>query len=228
MREDHLNHRVGWLRASVLGANDGIISTASLILGVVKPLSAPGEILLISIAGLVAGAMSMAAGEYVSVSAQLDLERADTLKEKREISQDPKSERDELAQIYVGRGLSPALAKRVAFEMMAKDALGAHLRDELGLTKITGAQPVQAAFASAVSFMAGASVPVVLILLAPMHLILESVAIGSVAGLALLGILGSKAGGGPIVWPTLRIIGWGVAAMVLTATIGKVIGPAIG
>src|SRR6187551_2083151 len=189
-RENHLVERIGWLRAAVLGANDGIISTASLILGVAFAAASRNDILLTGVAGLVAGAMSMAAGEYVSVSSQSDTEHADLAREKRELADDPVFEREELAQVYVARGVEQGLAREVASQLMAKDALGAHARDELGISAITTARPVQAALASAATFSVGAAAPLVLVVISPSNWLLPTVAVGSLAFLAVLGVLG--------------------------------------
>lgn len=204
--ESHLVERIGWLRAAVLGANDGIISTASLILGVASAAASKSDVLLSGVAGLVAGAMSMAAGEYVSVSSQSDTERADLAREARELSQDPQSEKEELARIYAARGVELTLARKVAEQLMAKDALGAHARDELGISEISTARPVQAALASAATFSVGAAAPLVLTLLAPSAWLIPAVSIGSLVFLALLGIMGASAGGAAIVPPTIRVV----------------------
>jgi VIT1/CCC1 family predicted Fe2+/Mn2+ transporter len=226
-RESHLVSRIGWLRAAVLGANDGIISTASLILGVASAAASKSTILLSGVAGLVAGAMSMAAGEYVSVSSQADTEHADLEREKRELSQDPKSEKEELAQIYVARGVKPGLARQVAQQLMAKDALGAHARDELGISEISTARPIQAALASAATFSVGAAGPLILALLSPSTWLLPVVSVGSLALLALLGMIGAKTGGAEVLRPTIRVVFWGALAMGLTAAIGAAVGTAV-
>jgi vacuolar iron transporter family protein len=226
-RESHLVSRIGWLRAAVLGANDGIISTASLILGVASAAASKSNVLLSGVAGLVAGAMSMAAGEYVSVSSQADTEHADLEREKRELSEDPKSEKEELAQIYVARGLKPGLARQVAQQLMAKDALGAHARDELGISEISTARPIQAALASAATFSVGAAGPLILALLSPSTWLLPVVSVGSLAFLALLGMIGAKTGGAEVFRPTIRVVFWGALAMGLTATIGAMVGTAV-
>jgi vacuolar iron transporter family protein len=215
------------LRAAVLGANDGIISTASLILGVASAAASKSNVLLSGVAGLVAGAMSMAAGEYVSVSSQADTEHADLEREKRELSEDPKSEKEELAQIYVARGLKPGLARQVAQQLMAKDALGAHARDELGISEISTARPIQAALASAATFSVGAAGPLILALLSPSTWLLPVVSVGSLAFLALLGMIGAKTGGAEVFRPTIRVVFWGALAMGLTATIGAMVGTAV-
>ena len=223
-KESHLVERIGWLRAAVLGANDGIISTASLILGVAAASATKSAILLAGVAGLVAGAMSMAAGEFVSVSSQSDTERADLARERRELSEDPDFEREELAQIYVGRGVETALARQVAKQLMAKDALGAHARDELGISEITSARPVQAAMTSAATFAAGAAAPLALVLVSPPSLLIPVVSVGSLASLALLGFLGARTGGAEVLRPIVRVTFWGALAMALTAGIGAVVG----
>lgn len=225
--ERHLVQRIGWLRAAVLGANDGIISTASLILGVAAAAAAKSDILLAGVAGLVAGAMSMAAGEYVSVSSQSDTEEADLARERRELVEDPTFEKEELAQIYVQRGVEPQLARQVALQLMAKDALGAHARDELGISEITSARPVQAALTSAATFSIGAAAPLALVLLAPPTFLMPIVSIGSLAFLALLGLLGARTGGAAIFKPIMRITFWGALAMALTAGIGAIVGTVV-
>jgi VIT1/CCC1 family predicted Fe2+/Mn2+ transporter len=222
--ESHLVKRIGWLRAAVLGANDGIISTASLILGVAAAAAAKSDIMLAGAAGLVAGAMSMAAGEYVSVSSQSDTEQADLAKERGELAQDPEFEKEELAQIYAARGVEIALARQVAQQLMAKDALGAHARDELGISEITAARPIQAALTSAATFSAGAAAPLVLVLASPPGLLIPIVSAGSLIFLAVLGFLGAKAGGAAIVTPVVRVTFWGALAMALTAGIGAAVG----
>jgi len=226
-KESHLVERIGWLRAAVLGANDGIISTASLILGVAAAAASKGDILLAGVAGLVAGAMSMAAGEYVSVSSQSDTEMADLAREKRELLEDPEFEKEELAQIYVDRGVKPDLARQVAVQLMAKDALGAHARDELGISEITTARPVQAAMTSAAIFSVGAAAPLALVLLSPVEITIPTVAIGSLAFLALLGFLGARTGGAAILKPVLRVTFWGALAMAITAGIGAFVGAVV-
>jgi VIT1/CCC1 family predicted Fe2+/Mn2+ transporter len=226
-KESHLVERIGWLRAAVLGANDGIISTASLILGVAAAAASRGDILLAGVAGLVAGAMSMAAGEYVSVSSQSDTEMADLAREKRELLEDPEFEKEELAQIYVKRGVEADLARQVAVQLMAKDALGAHARDELGISEITTAKPVQAALTSAATFSVGAAAPLALVLLSPSDLIIPAVSIGSLAFLALLGFLGARTGGAAVLKPVLRVTFWGALAMAITAGIGAIVGTVV-
>ena len=223
-KESHLVQRIGWLRAAVLGANDGIISTASLILGVASAASSPNEALVAGVAGLVAGAMSMAAGEYVSVSSQSDTEGADLAREKQELASDAGREKEELAQIYAARGVEIGLARQVALQLMAKDALGAHSRDELGISETTTARPVQAAMASAATFTTGAAAPLILVAISPAHLLLPVVAVGSLLFLALLGMIGAKAGGARILRPTIRVMFWGALAMALTTGIGALFG----
>ena len=225
--ETHAVERIGWLRAAVLGANDGIISTASLILGVASAAASRTDILLTGVAGLVAGAMSMAAGEYVSVSSQSDTEHADLVREKRELAADPAFEQDELVQIYVARGLEQGLAREVAKQLMAKDALGAHARDELGISAVTTARPVQAALASAATFSVGAAAPLVLVMVSPANTLIPVVAAGSLLFLAVLGAVGAKTGGAGLLKPTLRVTFWGAFAMALTAGIGAIFGKAI-
>jgi VIT1/CCC1 family predicted Fe2+/Mn2+ transporter len=225
--EGHLVHRIGWLRAAVLGANDGIISTASLILGVAAAAMSKSDVLLAGVAGLVAGAMSMAAGEYVSVSSQSDTEQADLARERRELHDQPDLELEELAAIYVTRGLEVELAREVAGQLMANDALGAHARDELGLSEISAARPIQAALASAATFSVGAAAPLALVVLSPLNWLLPIVALGSLVFLALLGILGARAGGAEPLKPTIRVIFWGALAMVLTTGIGALVGKVV-
>jgi len=226
-RENHLVQRIGWLRAAVLGANDGIVSTSSLIVGVAAAATGTGEIALAGIAGLVAGAMSMAAGEYVSVSSQSDTENADLAREKKELATDIEAERQELAGIYEARGLDPALAREVALQLMAKDALGAHARDELGISEITTARPIQAALTSAATFSVGAAMPLAMALLAPKPYVVPAVSIASLAFLALLGAIGARAGGANVVKATVRVTFWGALAMAITAGIGAVFGTVV-
>jgi VIT1/CCC1 family predicted Fe2+/Mn2+ transporter len=225
--ESHVVERIGWLRAAVLGANDGIISTASLVLGVASAAASRSDILLTGVAGLVAGAMSMAAGEYVSVSSQSDTEHADLARETRELSADPAFETEELAQIYVSRGLEMGLAREVAKQLMARDALGAHARDELGISAITAARPVQAALASAATFSVGAAAPLLLVTVSPVNALIPVVSVGSLMFLAVLGAIGARAGGAGLLKPTLRVTFWGAFAMALTAGIGVIFGKAI-
>lgn len=223
-RERHLIERIGWLRAAVLGANDGIVSTASLIVGVAAAAQGRGEILVVGVAGLVAGAMSMAAGEYVSVSSQADTERADLAREKAELDTQPDFELDELAGLYVARGVEPDVARVVASQLMAKDALGAHAREELGISEITTARPIQAALTSAATFATGAALPLVTAIIAPSSVIVAAVSVASLLFLALLGGVGARAGGAPIVKAVVRVTFWGAIAMALTAGVGAVFG----
>ena len=225
--ERHLVERIGWLRAAVLGANDGIVSTASLIVGVAAGSAARNDILLAGVAGLVAGAMSMAAGEYVSVSSQADTEEADLERERRELSTDVEAERAELARIYVERGLEPTLAREVALQLMAKDALGAHARDELGISAAMTARPIQAAWASAASFTVGAAMPLLMVVVAPARLLVPVVAGASLGFLALLGAIGGHVGGANVLRATLRVTFWGALAMALTAGIGALFGTVV-
>jgi vacuolar iron transporter family protein len=219
---------IGWLRAAVLGANDGILSTASLVIGVVAANADRSAVLTAGVAGLVAGAMSMAAGEYVSVSSQSDTEKADLAREREELAADHEYEQNELAAIYVNRGLEPALAQRVAEQLMAKDALGAHARDELGITDRARARPLQAAIASAASFALGALLPLVTVALAPLVWLAPAVAITSLAFLATLGGLAARTGGAPIGAGALRVTFWGALAMLITAVVGAAFGTAVG
>lgn len=223
-REVHFTERIGWLRAAVLGANDGIISTASLVIGVAAANASRENILLAGIAGLVAGAMSMAAGEYVSVSSQSDTEKADLDRERRELDTNPEFEHRELASIYIERGLEPALADQVATQLMEHDALGAHARDELGLTEIHTARPIQAAFASAATFTAGAVLPLLMLLVAPQGFILHTVAVSTLIFLGALGFLSAFAGGANIAVAIGRVTFWGAFAMAITAGAGRVFG----
>lgn len=225
--ENHLVDRIGWLRAAVLGANDGIVSTASLIVGVAAASAKSSDILIAGVAGLVAGAMSMAAGEYVSVSSQSDTERADLARESKELTDDLDFEREELAQIYVKRGVDYDLAVRVADQLMAKDALGAHARDELGISEITTARPVQAAFTSAATFAIGAAMPLLMVLISPVSSLIPVVTAASLAFLALLGAIGAQAGGADILRATARVTFWGALAMALTAGIGALFGTVV-
>ena len=222
--ETHLIKRVGWLRAAVLGANDGIVSTASLLVGVAAASQGRGEVLIAGFAGLVAGAMSMAAGEYVSVSSQSDTERADLARERRELSASPQAEHDELAGIYIKRGLSPALAGEVAEQLMAADALGAHARDELGISEATTARPVQAAFTSALTFSAGAAAPLIVAALAPPSLIVILVSVAALGCLGALGAIGARAGGARVLTAVVRVTLWGAGAMAITAGVGALFG----
>ena len=222
--EHHLIGRIGWLRAAVLGANDGILSTASLISGVAAANSAHSDVLIAGIAGLVAGAMSMAAGEYVSVSSQSDIEDAELTRERRELNTDIAGEREELAQIYVQRGVAPDLARQVAVQLMAKDALGAHARDELGISEITVTRPVQAALTSAATFASGAAMPLLAVLLSPAGMIIPVVTAASLVTLAALGAVGAWAGGANIWHAAARVVFWGAFAMAVTAAIGALVG----
>ncbi|HTL47606.1 MAG TPA: VIT family protein [Verrucomicrobiae bacterium] len=222
--ERHRTQRVGWLRAAVLGANDGIVSTASLIAGVASAHAARGDVLISGIAGLVAGAMSMAAGEYVSVSSQADTEKADLTREKRELETDAEYEKKELAGIYEERGLTPELAGQVAEQLMQHDALGAHARDELGITEGFAARPVQAAFSSAGAFSFGAALPILVALGAPESRIVPAVTGTALVCLALMGALAARAGGAPVWKSVTRVVFWGALAMGLTAAVGAFFG----
>jgi VIT1/CCC1 family predicted Fe2+/Mn2+ transporter len=225
--ETHLVSRIGWLRAAVLGANDGIVSTASLIVGVAAAASGRNEVLIAGIAGLVAGAMSMAAGEYVSVSSQSDTEQADLARERQELATNIEFEKQELADLYVARGVEADLARKVAEQLMAKDALAAHARDELGISEITSARPIQAALTSAATFSAGAALPLLAVVVAPRSFIVLAVAITSLALLAVLGAIGARTGGANILRATIRVTFWGALAMALTAGIGAVFGTVV-
>ncbi|ARN81171.1 VIT1/CCC1 transporter family protein [Methylocystis bryophila] len=225
--EDHLVSRIGWLRAAVLGANDGIVSTASLIVGVAAASAAQSNILIAGVAGLVAGAMSMAAGEYVSVSSQSDTERADLARERKELDENGKFELDELADIYVNRGVDQVLARQVAEQLMSKDALTAHARDELGISEITAARPVQAALTSAASFSVGAAMPLLMVVVSPASGLVPIVSAASLGFLALLGAIGARAGGANALRATVRVTFWGALAMALTAGIGKLFGAVV-
>ena len=222
--ERHRTGRAGWLRAAVLGADDGILSTASLVLGVAAAHGTRGGLLIAGVAGLVAGAMSMAAGEYVSVHSQADTEEADLTLERNELRTDDKGEHEELAQIYVGRGLEPALAKQVAAQLMAHDALGAHARDELGITDTLKARPVQAAVASAASFAAGAAVPLFITAIAPLPNVVPVVGVTSLACLAALGAMAARIGGAKVAAGMIRAAFWGALAMAATAGVGALVG----
>jgi len=222
--ERHRVLRIGWLRAAVLGANDGIISTASLMLGVASAAGSQKQTLVAGVAGLVAGAMSMAAGEYVSVSSQADTEHADLARERRELADAPEFETEELAQIYVARGLAPPLARQVAEQLMAKDALGSHAREELGISPTGSARPVEAALTSAITFSLGAAAPLILVFLSPPQDLRIVVALGTLVFLALLGVLGAKAGGAGVIRPTIRVAFWGALAMAVTTGIGALFG----
>ncbi len=223
-KENHLVERIGWLRAAVLGANDGIVSTASLLVGVAAASSGRTEILVAGLAGLVAGAMSMAAGEYVSVSSQADTETADLAREAAELRDMPEAELEELTRIYMDRGLDRPLASEVAQRLMAHDALGAHARDELGLSTVVSARPVQAALTSAATFAAGAALPLASAVLSPPGLIIPVVSLASLVFLAMLGALGAMTGGAGIFKGALRVGFWGAAAMAVTAAIGAMFG----
>lgn len=225
--ENHLVARIGWLRAAVLGANDGIVSTASLIVGVAAASAATSEVLVAGVAGLVAGAMSMAAGEYVSVSSQSDTEQADLARERAELASQPEFEREELTRIYVDRGVDADLSRQVADQLMAKDALAAHAHDELGISEITAARPIQAALTSAATFSVGAAMPLAMVLLMPRSLLVAGVSIASLIFLALLGGIGARAGGANVVRATVRVTFWGALAMALTAGIGSIFGTAV-
>jgi VIT1/CCC1 family predicted Fe2+/Mn2+ transporter len=226
--ERHLVGRIGWLRAAVLGANDGIVSTASLIVGVAAAAASRGEVLLAGAAGLVAGAMSMAAGEYVSVSSQADTEAADLSRERSELATSPEHEQRELSSIYQRRGLKKATADEVAGQLMANDAIGAHARDELGITIETTARPVQAALTSAATFTAGASLPMLAAWLSPIGPpMIIAVSAASLLFLAMLGAIGAKTGGAPVGKATLRVAFWGALAMAITAGIGRLVGASV-
>lgn len=226
--EFHRSHHIGWLRAAVLGANDGIVSTASLVIGVAAAGAAHETILITGIAGLVSGAMSMAAGEYVSVSSQSDTEAADLARETEELATQPEHELDELTGIYITRGLSPELARQVAIELTAHDALGAHARDELGIIETMNAKPVQAALASAATFAAGAALPLVVTFVVPLANIIPYVAVASLAFLAALGGLAAKVGGASLFKGAGRVAFWGVLAMIATAAVGSLFGVVAG
>ncbi len=224
--ERHKTHRVGWLRAGVLGANDGIVSTASLVLGVAAAGAESKSILVTGVAGLVAGAMSMAAGEYVSVSSQADTERADLAVERKELSTDPEHELAELTAIYQARGLDADLAAKVAARLTAHDALGAHARDELGISESLAARPVQAALASAGTFAVGAALPLLVVVVVPPAMLMAAIAMSSLVFLALLGSLSARAGGAPVLKAAARVTFWGALAMGLTAGVGAIFGVA--
>jgi vacuolar iron transporter family protein len=225
--EHHHAGRVGWLRAAVLGANDGIVSTASLIVGVASASAEMSDVLIAGIAALVAGAMSMAAGEYVSVSSQADAERADLAIERSELSDNAAFEQRELAEIYVKRGLDRELAERVADQLMKKDALAAHARDELGISEATRARPVQAAFASAGAFTAGAALPLLTVVASPAVMLVPIVSAASLVFLALLGAIGAQASGAHVLRAMIRVTFWGALALALTAGIGALVGTAV-
>ena len=225
--EHHLVERIGWLRAAVLGANDGIVSTASLIVGVAAAATAPSDVLIAGVAGLVAGAMSMAAGEYVSVSSQADTEHADLARESAELKSNPAFELEELSQIYVQRGVEAGLARLVAEQLMAKGALAAHARDELGISAATTARPLQAALTSAATFSVGAVMPLAMVVIAPAAALVPAVCAASLVFLALLGAIGARAGGANVWRATARVMFWGALAMALTAGIGKLFGTVV-
>ena len=224
--ERHKTHRIGWLRAAVLGANDGIVSTASLVLGVAAAGATTNNILVAGVAGLMAGSMSMAAGEYVSVSSQSDTENADIEKERNELATDPVHELEELTMIYVGRGLDKNLARQVATQLTAHDALAAHARDELGISDMLSAKPIQAAFASAATFAVGAALPLLVVLLVPQALLMWIVAASSLIFLAILGSLAAQAGGASVMTSAIRVTFWGALAMGLTTGVGALFGVA--
>ncbi|MDX8482421.1 VIT family protein [Mesorhizobium sp. VK24D] len=226
--EIHMVHRIGWLRAAVLGANDGIVSTSSLVVGVAAAGSGSTEILIAGLAGLVAGAMSMAAGEYVSVSSQTDAENADLAREKRELAETPEAELEELTRIYVDRGLDRELAERVALQLTERDALGTHARDELGISETVAARPVQAALVSALTFASGAVVPVLVALLTPADKTSIIVAASTLIALAILRGLGATAGGAGVVHGATRVTFWGALAMGVTAAVGTIFGVSAG
>lgn len=225
--ENHFTDRIGWLRAAVLGANDGIVSTASLIVGVASAGVGHSDILLAGTAGLVAGAMSMAAGEYVSVSSQADSEQSDLNRERQELATQPEQEQRELAGIYEERGLTPDLARQVARQLMAHDALGAHARDELGLAEITQARPLQAAFSSAASFTAGAALPLAAVMAVPVQSVALTTTGVSLLALAALGALSARTGGAPLLRAVVRVTFWGAVAMAATALVGTMFGPTV-
>lgn len=227
-RETHAFSRIGWLRAAVLGANDGIVSTSSLIVGVAASEASRTSVLIAGFAALVAGAMSMAAGEYVSVSSQADTEKADLDREKRELRTQPEAEQEELARIYESRGLKPETARTAALEMMARDSLAAHARDELGISEASTARPLQAAFTSALTFTAGAAAPLLAVAFAPAEFLIPSVAVVSLACLAILGTLGARAGRAPLGPSLLRVTFWGALAMLVTAGVGRLFGTTVG
>ena len=222
--ERHRTERIGWLRAAVLGANDGIVSTASLVLGVAAANGSKSSVLIAGVAGLVAGAMSMAAGEYVSVHSQADTEKADLARETEELATQPEAEREELIGIYEKRGLDRQLATQVADQLMAGDALAVHARDELGITEAQSARPLQAAAASAASFAVGAALPLVVTLVVPQNLMIVLVAASSLALLAVLGAVAANAGGAPMTRGAIRVAFWGALAMAITATVGSLFG----
>lgn len=223
-KETHNSQRIGWLRAAVLGANDGLVSTASLIVGVAASAAATGEILIAGIAGLVAGAMSMAAGEYVSVSSQSDAETADLAREKRELTEQPEFELDELAGMFVTRGVDPDTAQEVAKQLTAKDALSAHAREELGIFEMTAVRPLQAAVTSAITFAVGAALPLAVVVLFPSGILIHAVTVSTLVFLAILGATSAKAGGADMIKATLRVTFWGAVALAVTASVGSLFG----
>jgi VIT1/CCC1 family predicted Fe2+/Mn2+ transporter len=225
--ERHRTDRIGWLRAAVLGANDGIVSTASLVVGVAAASSTHAAILTTGVAGLVAGAMSMAAGEYVSVHSQADTEQGDLARERVEIASEPEAELRELAAIYVARGLEPALAREVAERLTAHDALGTHAREELGITSQLSARPLQAALASSASFAVGAALPLAVTALSPLHGLIAWVSVASLACLAALGAVSARVGGARMMVGAVRVTFWGALAMGLTAAVGALFGTAV-
>lgn len=226
--ENHMVHRIGWLRAAVLGANDGLVSTSSLVVGVAAAGSDKPEVLIAGLAGLMAGAMSMAAGEYVSVSSQTDAEQADLAREKRELAETPDAELEELTQIYVARGLDRDLATRVAIQLTERDALASHARDELGISETVTAHPIQAAVVSALTFAVGAVIPLVITLMAPAAQLVSVVSGTTLVALAILGAAGASAGGAGLVRGAIRVTFWGVLAMAATAAVGMVFGVSVG
>jgi len=226
--EIHMVHRIGWLRAAVLGANDGLVSTSSLVVGVAAAGSDKPEVLIAGLAGLMAGAMSMAAGEYVSVSSQTDAEQADLAREKRELAETPDAELEELTQIYVARGLDRDLATKVAIQLTERDALATHARDELGISETVTAHPIQAAIVSALTFAVGAVIPLVITLMAPAAQLVSVVAGTTLVALAILGAAGASAGGAGLVRGAVRVTFWGALAMAATAAVGMVFGVSVG
>jgi VIT1/CCC1 family predicted Fe2+/Mn2+ transporter len=225
--ENHRSHRIGWLRAAVLGANDGVVSVSSLVVGVAASGVGKGNLMLTGIAGLVAGALSMAAGEFISVQSQADTENADLARERRELAEVPESELEELTAIYVSRGLTESLAKEVAIQLTAKDALGTHARDELGITETLMARPVQASLSSAAAFAVGAVVPIIACAVAPTASVSLATSLATVATLALLGSVAAYVGGAVIWRGAVRVMFWGVLAMAITAGVGKLFGAAV-
>lgn len=222
--ERHRTDRIGWLRAVVLGANDGIVSSSSLVLGVAAAGATPEDVLVAGVAGMIAGAMSMAAGEYVSVQSQADVERADIERETKELAADVTGEHRELAAIYVGRGLDPGLAEQVAEQLMRHDELGAHVRDELGISEALTARPIQAALASALSFSVGALLPLLVVLIVPVAILTWVVALTALTFLAVLGVVAARAGGSPAARAAARVTFWGALAMAMTAAVGHLFG----